>query len=490
MNKKDESNIYNCHTHIFTIDHVPNKFSKSIVPWFLPSIFTIKFIKWFYTHFTEKGSEKTKKKRFKRFLHKKRKIYYSFEKIARATQVLWILYKIIVFFFKWIQKIVLGFFRLDFIISPKVRTLAERYFTLVRYTVKYKNQASLFTFLKKNYPQGTKFITLSMDMEYMGAGKPKISYTEQLSELIKVKKNHEEMCPFIALDPRRIKATKNNKGKADFSSYAKSLLHKNIFNGIKLYPALGYYPFDKNLIDMYLFAQEHNIPIMTHCARGPVYYRGKKKKEWKTHPILEYTKKGTAKVPIPLPQSKNHDFTTNFTHPLNFHCLLNKNILSQYLGREVDLSKLKICFGHFGGDDEWRKYRKDVWNNYNNNIAPVAKTVYLKRKNTLNHGSKRTIWWNASWLSVIYDLMVKYENVYADVSAMLYHQDLYPLLKYLLHDDKIKNKILFGTDYYVVSMNETDKTLYQNLRSYLGDTLFNIIAVTNPKNYLRPGGNC
>ena len=485
MEKKTKPDIYNCHTHIFTIDHVPNKFSKSIVPWFLPSIFTIKFIKWLYLNFTEKGSEKTKKKRFKRFLHKKRKFYYRFEKIARFTQIFWILYKIIVFVIKWFEKIILSILQLDFIISPKVKTLAERFLTLARYSVRYKNQASLFSFLKKNYPQGTKFVTLSMDMEYMGAGKPKVSYMNQLKELVKVKENHPEMCPFIAVDPRRIDATKGNKGKTDFSSFAKSYLHKGIFTGIKLYPALGYYPFDKELIDMYLFAQEHQIPIMTHTARGPVYYRGKKKKEWKTHPILEYTKKINERLPIPLPQSKNNDFTTNFTHPLNYHCLLNKTILSKYLGREVDLSKLKICFAHFGGDDEWRKYSKDVWNNYNNNIAPFSKDDYLKRRNTLNHGSTRTIWWNASWLSVIYDLMVNYENVYADVSATLYHQDLYPLLKYLSDDDKVKNKILFGTDYYVISKNETDKTLYQNLRTYLGKTHFDRIAVTNPKNYLR-----
>ncbi len=170
--------------------------------------------------------------------------------------------------------------------------------------------------------------------------------------------------------------------------------------------------------------------------------------------------------------------------------MLNSKILSDYLGREVDLSKLKICFGHFGGDDEWRKYSKDVWNNYNNNIAPISIEDYKDRKNTLNHGSTRTIWWNASWLSVIYDLMVTYDNVYADVSATLYHQDIYPLLKYILDDDKVKHKILFGTDYYVISKNETDKTLYQNLRTYLGKEHFEMIAVTNPKNYLRSGSNC
>src|SRR5690606_23918906 len=130
--------------------------------------------------------------------------------------------------------------------------------------------------------------------------------------------------PFLFLDPRRIAATRNEEKHKNYENYAKHLLHSQQCDGIKLYPALGYYPFDKDLIAMYLFAQENEIPIIIHCIEGTVFYRGKKKEEWNHHPILKYNKKGGIYEPIPLPQREGFEYTTNLTHPLNYHCLLNK----------------------------------------------------------------------------------------------------------------------------------------------------------------------
>lgn len=185
-----------------------------------------------------------------------------------------------------------------------------------------------------------------------------------------------------------------------------------------------------------------------------------------------------------MPQTSNYDWTTNFTHPLNYHCLLDPKLLESYIGYPCDLSKLKICLAHFGGSKEWSKYEADGWNNYNKNISHATVEDYLRVKNTLNHGSTRTIWWNASWLSVIYDLMVQYENVYADVSFMLFNKELYPMLKFILNDPKVSHKVLYGTDYYVVTQKKTEKALFHNLRGYLGERLFFKIANENPQRYL------
>jgi len=301
-------------------------------------------------------------------------------------------------------------------------------------------------------------------------------------------RKQENLLPFLFLDPRRIAATRNEVKHKNYENYAKHLLHSQQFDGIKLYPALGYYPFDKDLIEMYLFAQENEIPIITHCIEGTVFYRGKKKQEWNQHPILKYNKKDGIYEPIPLPQREGFEYTTNFTHPLNYHCLLNKDLLNTYLGNlaseAIDLSKLKICLAHFGGEDEWKKYLNDGWNNYNKNITHDSVADYHKKKNTLNHGNPRTIWWNASWLSVIYDLMVEYDNVYADISFILHDESLFPLLKFILEDEKVKHKVLFGSDYYVVSQKDTEKDLHMNLRGYLGESLFELIANTNPRKFL------
>lgn len=83
-------------------------------------------------------------------------------------------------------------------------------------------------------------------------------------------------------------------------------------------------------------------------------------------------------------QFKNVDFINNFTHPLNYLCLLDPRFLKIVLHRllpgskltnelyklygftkakspqdsvlEYDLRLLKLNFGHFGGEDEWAKY--------------------------------------------------------------------------------------------------------------------------------------
>lgn len=472
-----EKPLYNCHTHTFTIDHVPNEFGKKLIP-FLYKIITIKVVKWYYLNLTMKNA------RYRRFVHTINKIRYAFIDFLKWTVILQWVNVLVCFIFRWLFGIITNFVRVDFLFSRTTREAIKRFKSLGRYSLYYK-QYKIYDLLVKTYEPGTRFVVLAMDMDYMEAGKPKIPYLEQLEDLRNLKRNHKEtLFPFLFLDPRRILETRSRQEYHNYGNYSKQLLQSGEFAGIKLYPALGYYPFDKDLISMYQFAQENEIPIMTHCVAGTVYYRGKKKKEWEYHPILKYPKTKDNPAYIPLPQTGNVNFTTNFTHPLNYHCLLDKTLLSEYLGYEMDLSKLKICIAHFGGDDQWEKYMQDSWNNYNKNINHQQRDVYLKRKTTLQHGNQRTIWWNASWLSVIYDLMITYDNVYADVSYILFNEKMYPMLKYILQDSKVRDKILFGTDYYMVSQKNAEKELYHNLRGYLGEDLFELISHHNPEKYL------
>jgi predicted TIM-barrel fold metal-dependent hydrolase len=45
--------------------------------------------------------------------------------------------------------------------------------------------------------------------------------------------------------------------------------------GVKTYPNLGYFPYDKRLYPVYEYCQANNVPILTHCSpSNPVYYRG------------------------------------------------------------------------------------------------------------------------------------------------------------------------------------------------------------------------
>ena len=474
--------VFNCHTHTFTIDHVPNNFGRKIIPIFYQLV-TMKLVKWYYLNLTDRN------RTYRRFVHRCKKVKHFFLDILKATVILYWIYTLLLFFLKWFLKMLINILALSNLFSQQSKEAYRRFTTLGRYaTYSKQGQSKVYDLLEKTYDGNTKFVVLPMDMDYMGAGKPISDYMKQLDELLVVTKNNQgNLLPFVFADPRRIADIYFNTLTFSYQNYIKRNLSNQNYHGIKLYPALGYYPFDKELIATYKFAQEHQIPIMSHCIEGTVFYRGKKEKDWNYHPILKYTKKADeGPIPIPLPQTKNYDFTTNFTHPLNYHCLLDKTLLSDYLGEETDLSRLKICLAHFGGTKEWTRYTEDNWNNYNNNISHRSLEDYnnSKIKNTLTHGSVRTIWWNASWLSIIYDLMIKYENLYTDISFMIFNEELFPLLKYLLLDDKVNKKILFGTDFYVVSQKKTEKAIYQNLRSFIGEESFYLISHENPKRFL------
>ncbi|WP_164510876.1 amidohydrolase family protein [Nonlabens xiamenensis] len=323
-----------------------------------------------------------------------------------------------------------------------------------------------------------------MDMEYMGAGSIRIPYKEQLKELINLKENKKnQIHVFPGIDPRRLQEDKS------FLTYLMDRFSSKKFSGVKLYPALGFYPFDKRFKSLYEYCIRYDIPIMTHCIEGTIYYRGSKtrnsdehahlnnKNEWNHHPIL---KVNAQSEPLKLPQRANHDFTKNFTHPLNYKCLLDPKKATEYFGDQVDFSQLKICLAHFGGSAEWDRYFEDIYETYNNNLfnkENIGKaTAYT---------NVQKIWDSASWLSIIYDLMATYDNVYADMSFMLYNKNNFELLKLLIDDNRVGHKILFGTDFYVVAQKGTEKRLYHTIRAELGEERFKKVASINPENFLK-----
>lgn len=267
--------IYNIHTHIFTIDHVPNKFGRRLMPLGLHHLITMRFVKWYCTSFTSRGNYK-----FKVFKNRVTAFRYMLLDFMKWTVVLQLINKLVLFVFRWVFKILTNFFRVDFVFSKATRETVKRFLTLGRYSL-YHDQSKIFDLLTKSYDSNTHFVVLSMDMDYMEAGKPTVPYLEQLEELRVIKQRKKNtFLPFLFLDPRRVEATQNELKNQNYENYAKHLLHTQQFDGIKLYPALGYYPFDNHLVEMYKFALEHEIPIIiTHCIEGTVFYRGDKKPE-------------------------------------------------------------------------------------------------------------------------------------------------------------------------------------------------------------------
>ncbi|HEY9177507.1 MAG TPA: hypothetical protein VIN07_07450, partial [Flavipsychrobacter sp.] len=73
MNSDHKKRIINSHTHIFTIDHVPNEFGRALLPRMLSKILTIRVVKWYFKNYTVRGSKK-----YRLFVHRAKKAYYKF----------------------------------------------------------------------------------------------------------------------------------------------------------------------------------------------------------------------------------------------------------------------------------------------------------------------------------------------------------------------------------------------------------------------------
>ena len=196
------------------------------------------------------------------------------------------------------------------------------------------------------------------------------------------------------------------------------------FKGVKLYPPLGIYPFDMRFSDIYKYCEMNGIPILAHCTAGnPVHFKGSFKELKK---LLE--NKNGHYINIDWSKSKR-ELCSYFTHPDNY-----RSICETY-------PNLKICLAHFGRENEWDK--------------------------------------------IIRRMMKIYPNLYADISYSLYNTEHWGYLKVLLSTDIVfRNKCLFGSDYYMNIIEGKEKQFSINLRAFLGEELWEQIAIKNPRKYL------
>lgn len=267
------------------------------------------------------------------------------------------------------------------------------------------NIYEIFALAKGINPDNLRFVVLSMDLAYIYAGDTEKDFITQLEELSNLSEDPQyngKIIPFMCIDIRR-------KGILELLQIA--IENYNI-QGVKLYPALGYYPFDSKLIDIYEMLTELQIPIISHCSKGGIY-----------------NKKESQKV------------CQKFSNPDNYIPILEK------------FPKLRISLAHMGGE-------KDVME-------------FVENKTSASE----------NWFEKIYNLLHKYDNLFTDISYTLYIKKLYPILKLLLRDSKIRKKILFGSDWYMVTL-ETQESSFLELIDYLSKEDFLQIANINPERFL------
>ncbi len=282
--------------------------------------------------------------------------------------------------------------------------------------------------LMKYYPGDAKYVILSVDMDYMEAGQAPLNFEEQVKELAVLKKKYpDQIYPFLCADPRR----------HNLLDFLKRYIEAEGFKGIKLYPPMGFYPFDERLYPIYEYAEKNNVPILAHCKKkSRVVYRGDIPESWLRHP----------KTGQPLERTPNKDFSINFTDPDNYVYVLN------------DFNRLKVCFGHFGGEAEWKLYQDEE------DPEKFQQSWYNKIKKILMNR--------------------KFPNTFADISYTLADSDLVALLLVTLQIEQIREKVLFGSDFYFSNIEGSEYKFGIELRKELGEDNFRQIAETNPRKFL------
>jgi predicted TIM-barrel fold metal-dependent hydrolase len=317
------------------------------------------------------------------------------------------------------------------LLDPKRQTRFGRYVQIVETTYR-RSQQDIFEIARGFYPEQTRFVVLPLDMTFLNAGPLELGIDEQHQELAVLRDTYRSaVVPFAGVDPRH----------EDIVEKTIRLVEEHGFRGLKLYPPTGFHPFDQRLWPLYEYAEQHGVPVLSHCNwPASVQYRGEPTIEMRTDPV-------TGEV-IDLDRE---NLLIRFTDPDS--CL---PVLERFPG-------LRFCIAHFGGPAEWRKYLDHPWD---------TETDPAQR----------------SWLSKILDMIrsQRFPNLWTDVSFTLYSDDEYVyLLKVLLSEEAVSSRVLFGSDFYVVEAAPLEERRRSaRLRAVVGEELFDRIARENPSRYL------
>lgn len=322
-------------------------------------------------------------------------------------------------------------------------------------------QEEIFLMMKKAYaPLGpdVRFVALTLNMDHMDVlPSSHARIADQLAEVERVRAHYPDIFfPFVCADPRHLQ----DQALLD---WVREKIERRAFFGIKIYPSLGFFPFDVGLDKLYAWAEANEVPVMTHCTRSGTFYTGHMQEV-----VTDLTPAGLhpsapemASIHARIARFKANAFTWTdskygcnlFLHPENYLPVLRK------------YPRLKLCLAHFGGDDE---------------MLGDAQPLRDKGIDPTN------------WHQLVRDIMDKrgpdgdrlFEKVYTDISYTLYRSAVYPLLLPLIDGPALGDRILFGTDFFMTTREDPEATLLQRCMQSLSMDRFRKIAADNTSRYL------
>lgn len=226
----------------------------------------------------------------------------------------------------------------------------HRYSAFIKAAYRDKQEENLKN-LMSYYPKGTQFVVLPMDMALMGAGDVIEDIDQQhaeVAELARSEKYNDILIPFAHIDPRR----------EDALERLTTLVQRDNFQGVKIYPPLGYGPdHDVLMNEIYPYMVQRNIPLLAHCSPGWIYSKEITRNE-----------------------------VNGLADPDNYRRVMDA------------FPHLRICLAHFGGISEWCKHldgerssTNPTWldkildlmksGNYPNLYADISYTIFNFQEN-------------------------------------------------------------------------------------------------------------
>ncbi len=243
----------------------------------------------------------------------------------------------------------------------------------------------------------------------------------------------DRLLPFVALDP-------NNPDMEQL--FQKAFSDEYRFFGVKIYPVLGYLPNHPRLMEVFEVCEALGIPVTTHCG-------GNTTRALANRFDLPYRRYDTAgqKVDEVLTVQFKNDAEKGrfFSDPARWIPVLER------------FPNLRLNLAHFGGDEAWKMFA-------------------AKEPDT--------------WVHRIVSMMQDYDFVYTDVSFLLHLTEkrtssfLETFEELLREKERVRNRTLYGSDFYMVLIHDKLPLLSQNFLVRLHDTLVDKLTRENPRRFL------
>lgn len=278
------------------------------------------------------------------------------------------------------------------------------------------------------------FCPLMMDMcQAFGASNVRDMH-HQLDAMREARNAHPgRLLPFVALDP-------NNPEMETI--FRKAFSKEYGFHGVKIYPLLGYLPNHPKLMEVFEVCEAFDIPVTTHCGGNAT----RAVADSFELPYRRYDATG-AKVDDLMTVSfqSEQEKGSFFSDPARWQPVLER------------FPKLRLNLAHFGGDEAWKQFCRKA---------------------------------SDTWVHRIVSLMEDFEHVYADVSFLIHmtekrHTGFLENFEELMREKElVRNRTLYGSDYYMVLIHEKLPLLSQNFRMRLDDAQVNKLTRENPRRFL------